>query len=368
MNTTLRNILIGLGIILAVLSIWYFIHIVAYILISAVLALIGQPVVELLGNVRYRQIKIPKAIRALLTLLLMWTIAGLFLRIFIPIIAREVQNLSELDPQLILDSFAEPVKRLEAIIEKYSMRGTEHFTIENFITEKAIKIFNVSFLTNTLSTFAGILGNAFIAFFSISFMTFFFLRDENLFAEAILSVVPDKYVDSFQHAMSSSRHLLMRYFIGVLFQITGIFIMVTIGLTLIGVGFYHSLMIALIAASVNFVPYIGPLIGSTVGILLGITTHLELDFYTHIMPLVGWMVLVFTIVHLIDNILCQPLIFSNSVNAHPLEIFILLLIAGSLAGIAGMMLAIPAYTIIRVFAKEFFIKFKVVKKLTKNIS
>jgi predicted PurR-regulated permease PerM len=367
MNKTLRYILIGLGIILAVLSIWYFIHIVAYILISAVLALIGKPIVDLLGKVHFRQIKIPKAIRALITLILIWTFAGIFLRIFIPILAREVQSLSQLDPQLILDSFAEPIRRLETIIDKYSMRGTEHFTVENFITEKAMKIFNVSFLTAILSTFASILGNAFIAFFSVSFITFFFLRDENLFTEAILAMVPDKYVDAFKHAMSSARHLLMRYFIGVLLQITGIFIMVTIGLTIIGVGFNHSLMIAMIAASVNFVPYIGPLIGSTVGILLGITTHLEYDFYTHIMPLVGWMIVVFIIVHVIDNIFCQPLIFSNSVNAHPLEIFILLLIAGSLAGIAGMMLAIPTYTIIRVFAKEFFNNFKVVKKLTKNI-
>lgn len=367
MNKTFRYILIGLGIVIAALCIWYFIHIVAYILISAVLALIGKPMVDLLGRLHIRQVKIPKAIRALVTLLLIWTVVGLFLRIFIPIVAKEVQSLSELDPQLILDSLAEPIKRLEAVIEKYRLRETDHFTVQNFLIEKAMNIFNVSFLTNIFGTFASILGNTFIAFFSISFITFFFLRDETLFTEAILTVVPDKYVDAFKHAMSSSRHLLMRYFIGVILQCTGIFIMVTLGLKVIGFDLNHCLMIALFAASVNFVPYIGPLIGSTVGILLGITTHLYLDFYTQILPLVGWMIVVFIIVHLIDNIINQPLIFSNSVNAHPLEIFILLLLAGSLAGMAGMMLAIPTYTIIRVFAKEFFNKFKVVKKLTKNI-
>jgi predicted PurR-regulated permease PerM len=367
MNRTWRYLLIGLGIILAILSIWYFIHIVAYILLSAVLALIGRPIVNLLGKLQYKRIKIPKAIRALFALLFIWTIAVIFLRIFIPIIAKEVQNLSEINPQVIFESFSEPIKRMEAVVDKYSMRGTEHFKVQNFLSEKVMNIFNVSFLTTILGTFASLLGNAFIAFFSVSFITFFFLRDETLFAEAILSVVPDKYVDAFKHALSSASHLLMRYFIGVVIQITGIFIMVTAGLTLIGVGLNHSLMIALFAACVNFIPYIGPLIGSTVGILLGITTHLDLDFYTQILPLIGWMAVVFIIVHLIDNILCQPLIFSNSVNAHPLEIFILLLIAGSLAGIAGMMLAIPAYTIIRVFAKEFFNNFKVVKKLTKNI-
>ena len=68
------------------------------------------------------------------------------------------------------------------------------------------------------------------------------------------------------------------------------------------------------------------------------------------------------------GILFQPLIYSSSVNAHPLEIFLVIMIAGSLAGIPGMIIAIPLYTVIRVFAKEFFNKFKVVKKLTKKIS
>jgi predicted PurR-regulated permease PerM len=368
MNKTLRYILVGLGLAIAVLSIWYFIHIVAYILISAVLALIGRPIVEVLGKIKIWKFSIPKALRALTALIVMWFIAGLFLWIFIPLIASEMKRFSGLDPQQLLDSFAEPIKKIEAIIEKYRINGSEHFTIQNFLTEKAIGIFNISFLSNILATFAGILGNLFIAFFSISFITFFFLRDEKLFTEGILTMVPDKYVEAFKHAMNSTQQLLRRYFIGILCQISGIFTLVVIGLTLVGVGFRHALLIALIAACVNIIPYIGPLIGSTVGVLLGITTHLELDFYTQILPLAGWMILVFLLVHLIDNVLFQPLIFSNSVRAHPLEIFILLLIAGSLAGIAGMMLAIPTYTVIRVFAKEFFNKFKVVKKLTKNIT
>ena len=54
-------------------------------------------------------------------------------------------------------------------------------------------------------------------------------------------------------------------------------------------------------------------------------------------------------------------------KAHPLEIFIVILIAGSLAGIVGMLLAIPSYTVLRVFAKEFFSQFRLVQKLTEKI-
>lgn len=366
-NPYIRYILIALGIILAILSVWYFMSIVAYILISAVLALIGRPIVELMGRIHLGKFMIPKTLRALLTLLLFWFLLGLFFRIFIPLIAGEVNNLSALDPQQLLKSLEVPIQSLEALIDKYNIGGQKHFSVEIFLTEKAISIFNLSFFSSIIASFASLIGNIFVALFSISFITFFFLRDERLFAEGILALVPDKHVEAFKHAMASTRHLLIRYFLGLLGQLTGIFIMVATGLTIAGVGFSHSVLIAFQATFFNIIPYIGPLIGSSVGILLGIATHLELDFYTQLLPLTGWMTLVFIITHLIDNLVSQPLIFSNSVNAHPLEIFILLLIAGSLAGITGMILAIPAYTVIRVFAKEFFNKFKVVKKLTKNI-
>ncbi|MBN2610107.1 MAG: AI-2E family transporter, partial [Bacteroidales bacterium] len=61
------------------------------------------------------------------------------------------------------------------------------------------------------------------------------------------------------------------------------------------------------------------------------------------------------------------LIFSKSINAHPMEVFLVILIAGHLAGVIGMMLAIPAYTVLRGFAREFFYQFRVVKHLTKRM-
>jgi predicted PurR-regulated permease PerM len=74
------------------------------------------------------------------------------------------------------------------------------------------------------------------------------------------------------------------------------------------------------------------------------------------------------VTHLIDNIVFQPIIFSNSVRAHPLEVFIVVLAAGFAAGIPGMILGIPAYTVMRVFAREFFYNFKAVQKITSGLS
>jgi len=115
------------------------------------------------------------------------------------------------------------------------------------------------------------------------------------------------------------------------------------------------------------IPYVGPIAGAVLGISMGVITHLSMDFSSQLLPLMIYMLLVFISVQIIDNVVFQPIIYSSSVHAHPLEIFIVLLVAGSLGGIIGMILAIPGYTVLRVFAKEFFNNFKVVKKLTENI-
>jgi predicted PurR-regulated permease PerM len=155
--------------------------------------------------------------------------------------------------------------------------------------------------------------------------------------------------------------------VGILLQMTGVLTLVTLGMTMVGVGFRHGLVIGLLAAVLNIIPYLGPWMGAAVGIILGVATHLGLDFTTQLVPMMGYMALVFIITQITDNIVFQPVIFGTSVYAHPIEIFIVIMMAGSLAGIVGMILAIPTYTVIRVFAKEFFNNFRVVQKLTEKI-
>ena len=79
------------------------------------------------------------------------------------------------------------------------------------------------------------------------------------------------------------------------------------------------------------------------------------------------MLIGFWIVQIIDNNLSQPIIFSKSVSSHPLEIFLVILIAGFLFGILGMIVAVPLYTILKVFGKEFFPDNKIIQLLTKDI-
>lgn len=367
MNTTARYIFTVIGILLAGFILWYFKHIVAYILIALVLSLMGKPLVDVLRRLKIRTYKIPKALCAGLTLIVLLLLVFTFFRVFIPLIAENANELSKIDTETVLTSMEEPITRVEAWINTFKISSPESFSIDEFVAEKMIGIMDVSFLSNLFGSIASILGNVFIAIFAISFITFFFLKDDRMFAEGVLALIPDKHVEAVSHAMSSTKHLLTRYFIGIMGQISGIIILATAGLTIVGIDFRQSLLIGFTAGIFNVIPYLGPIIGTTLGVILGISTHLEMDFYKELLPLIGYMLIVFAIVQLVDNAVFQPNIFGKSVKAHPMEVFLLILISGSLAGITGMVLAIPSYTVIRVFAKEFLSKVKVVQKLTKKL-
>ncbi|MCK5078742.1 MAG: AI-2E family transporter, partial [Bacteroidales bacterium] len=110
-----------------------------------------------------------------------------------------------------------------------------------------------------------------------------------------------------------------------------------------------------------------PIIGATMGVLLAVTTTLSMGFYDSVLITAIVVIVVFSAANLIDNIILQPIIYSTSVKAHPVEIFLVIIMAGSLAGIPGMILAIPGYTVLRIVAREFLGKFRLVRKLTQNM-
>ena len=130
-----------------------------------------------------------------------------------------------------------------------------------------------------------------------------------------------------------------------------IFSMASIGLSIFGVK--YSLVIAVFAALANLIPYAGPILGASFGILVGVSTMpISIgtpEFYWLIIKIVS----VFSVVQVTDNIVLQPFIFSRSVKVHPLEIFVIIFAGASLGGIPGMIAAIPVYTVIRVSVKEF---------------
>ena len=126
-------------------------------------------------------------------------------------------------------------------------------------------------------------------------------------------------------------------------------------------------MIAFLCAVLNIIPYIGPLIGTVLALTLTLLSNLGTDFKTEMLPTAIYVMIGFMVVQLIDNNISQPIIFSNSIKSHPLEIFLVILIFGLLFGVFGMIVAVPIYTVLKVIGKEFFPDNQIIKIFTKNI-
>jgi len=361
-----RNILLVAGGLFVLFLIWYFSKIVIYILISGVLAFIGRPLVRWLEKIEYKKFKIKNGPAAFITLIVLMAIVVAFFRFIIPLLISEVETLSQVDFSALLGSLEEPVARLSRVF------GNEAVTLKNrtffeVLNENLGDKIDFSRFSDVFGFIAGIIGELFVAFFSISFITFFFLKEESLFRDGIMMIVPTDLEEKVGHILNSITYLLRRYFVGLIFEIIMVGLFDTVGLDLVGFEFSHAVVIGLFCALFNVIPYLGPIIGAVFGLLVGLALNINTDLMNYTLPLLGSMAIVFIVVKIIDDILFQPLIYSSSVKAHPLEIFLVILAAGSMAGVLGMMLAIPGYTILRVIAREFFVNLKIVKKLTENL-
>lgn len=209
-------------------------------------------------------------------------------------------------------------------------------------------------------------GNFMVLLTSVAFIAFFFLKDQEMFGRTLKAGISGKYGAQLDTALKQIQYLLRRYFAGVITQIVSITGYLLLCLSFFGVS--NAFLIAFFAAIMNVIPYLGPFIGGVFALLVTISSNLDADFYAMTVPMLGKVVLIFMSMQLIDGFLIQPYIFSNSVSAHPLEIFIVVIVGAKLGGITGMVVAIPAYTVLRVVASVFFTEFKLVKSLTEHLT
>jgi len=365
-NRYTRNILIVIFtlIIIGYLA-WFFKGILTYIIISSVFALILKPVKHQIEKIHIKQFKLPNWLNAIACLILWYLLLAGIIALIIPPIIGEVYAISQLDTKAVMENFEAHLKFVEQLLVDYQIAEDPRAMANEYIQEKITALLSITNIGSLFNYFIGFTGDFFIGFFSVSFITFFFLKDSGMGKEIVEASVPNYYVEQALHTLQKIEYLLSRYFTGLLFQIIGITLLAYVGLSLVGIK--HALLIAFFAGVVNIIPYIGPLMGSGFAILVLISTNLDVSFTDVLLPMIFQIIGVFMVVQVADNIIFQPIIFSSSVKAHPLEIFIVILIAARLAGITGMIAAIPAYTFLRVVAKEFLDDFKIVQSLTSQL-
>ena len=345
-----------IGIALLILFIYKIQSVILYIIIAAIISLIGLPIVSFLKT----KLKFNNTFAVIVA---MTTIIGLLsslIGLLIPLVVEEGQNLSLLN-----------IKELESSVESLYQKVIHYLSDKDIDVDKSLTTSNLfskidySIIPNFLNAIIGGFGSFSIALFSIIFISFFLLIDSKLLEQGILTFVTDRNEDGTKRSLNEIKNLLSRYFLGLVLQISILFVIYTAILLTFGVN--NAIVIAFLCALLNLIPFIGPMIGLVLMVFLTMTSFIGSDFQTVILTKTIFVMIGFLIGQLVDNFFSQPIIFSKSVKSHPLEIFLVISIAGVLFGIVGLIVAIPLYTSIKVILKEFLSDNDIVKKLTKNL-
>jgi predicted PurR-regulated permease PerM len=336
---------------------WYFSSIFVYLTVSLILSTILRPLTNYIANQQVFNIRLPRVFAVFFSFFTVVLLFSFFVTIFVPLISDQIQVFSNLDLREVISKIEKPVENFEAFIIEYQLGDFEEgflaqsieTGLTNFITEIEVS----SIVENAIS----FTGNIFVGVMAITFITFFLLYEKGILRKQIINLIPNAYFEFSIAGLYKVEKLLSNYLLGLLFQMTSIFTIAFIGLSIFGIKYAAS--IALFAAVMNLIPYMGPLLGSIFGIVIGLSSSgsvvFESNQYLLVIIEIGS---VFALVQITDNVLLQPLIFSKSIKAHPLEIFIIIFAGATLAGIVGMIAAIPVYTILRVFAMEIFRGYK----------
>ena len=346
--------------------VWYFNDIVLYIIIAWLLALLGNPVFRFYRKFRIKKWQLNDSVAAILTIFTFLLILAGMIGLFVPLIIEQTSRLLAVDYAAFAKSWEQPLHNAEAWLREYKLIPQDGQASLKLLQEKALQNFGPQQIGNSLQGLLSTAGNLFVGFTVVTFISFFFIKDEKLFPNALLAITPVQHDAKIQHILEESEYLLGRYF-GALVLQTAIFgTVISIALWILGVE--HALLIGFFAGLMNLIPYLGPLIGAGFAVLIALSGNVGMDFYTGLLPLTIKVLVAFQLTQYLDNFLVQPYLFSNSVKAHPLEIFIVILLGAKLGGVMGMVAATPLYTVLRIIARAFFHEYRFVQALTDSLN
>ncbi|WP_218599493.1 AI-2E family transporter [Polaribacter sp. NJDZ03] len=353
-----NGILRAIGILLGIFLLGYFLYtiqsVIIYIIIAGILSLVARPIIIFLRT----KLKFPNTLAVVFTMIFMLSLLTGLIVMFIPLITEQGQNLSLLE-----------VDKLESNIQEIFNQITSYFSSRGIDVLGELK--NLDFISqfkeipDLLNAVLGAVGSISVGLFSVLFISFFFMKDSQLLKNGVMAIVPEGNESRFSKSLDTINNLLSRYFIGLISQITILFIIYTIILLIFGID--NAVVIAFLCALLNLIPYVGPLIGAVIMFILSMTSNIGLDFQSEILPTTMYVMIGYLIAQLIDNFASQPIIFSKTTKSHPLEIFLIIIIGGLLFGVVGMITAVPLYTALKVILKEFLSDNKIVKSLTKDL-
>lgn len=212
---------------------------------------------------------------------------------------------------------------------------SDNFSIEE-LTGKATEYVNefVSAIGTNVVSFISAVTGILVLIVLIPFVLFYMLKDGDKLPDYILKLVPEQHKDEGRKVLKDMDEALSSYIQGQILVSVFVGIFIYIGYLIIDLD--YPLILALVSMLTNVIPFVGPFIGLVPALIVGFIDS----------PLMAlWVVLVVLIVQQIESNLISPQVMGRKLDVHPLTIILLLMVAGSLAGVVGLLLAVPTYAV-----------------------
>lgn len=326
---------------------WLFWGLIFYVLIALVISTLVHPITDYISDLEFFGWRVPRIMAVLLSFIFLALVPVLFVLLFVPLIADQISILQTLDYQKVLIRLQSPIDGIEKfILTNFPEEGRQAGFLKHEISHSLLGFVSGLDVGKVLNYLVSIAGSILFYVVSVSFITFFFLYEKGMFRRNILALIPNAYFEVAVTTFYKIEKLLSNYLLGLLGQMVIMFTILSVGLGILGVK--YALTIAVFMAMMNIIPYLGPALGIVFATLVVLSTpSAQGDFANNGYTLLQTLPVILGAL-MLDSLFVQPFIYSKSVKAHPLEIFFAIFAGATLAGGLGMLLAIPAYTILRV--------------------
>ncbi len=337
MKTFWRVFLILLGIAFLIFVFPYVKDVLILVVIAWLLSVLLSPLVNFLEHKDLR-----RSWAILIVMVLIIAVVGFSFSLIIPGIIRAVESLTS---NLQSGAISEVSVKIEAFFEK----NFNNAELARNVTEKFNEI-GVKLL-GSLGTFFKSVGSFLSSMVIIPFITFFLIKDGRRFNRAFISKVPNKYFELSLNILHKVGNQTGKYIQGQAIDALIVGMLSVLGLFIINLVFHNPIpyfiFIGMLAGIANLIPYIGPIVGAVPALVLALFSNPP-----NLGMVLLWIVIVFVIVQAIDNAIISPMVVSKSVNMHPLTVVVVVIIGGNIAGLIGMLFAVPFTGIIKVSSSQ----------------
>ncbi|SCT77716.1 permease [Staphylococcus xylosus] len=316
--------------------------IAAPIIVSVILYYLLNPLVNLME--RYN---ISRLWGVIILFLLIVGVITLVINLLIPVIGSQFRSFGNNFPLYVdkVNQFIDSVTKYSLISNFYSQIQEQLDALANKLPSMVSDYFNG--FGSKIKNFAEAIVNVGVVIATTPFVLFFMLKDGHRFKEFSTKLMPPKFRKDYHDLLEKMSVQVGSYIQGQIIVSFCIGILLFIGYSIIGLD--YSLILASIAAVTSVVPYIGPTIAISPAIIIALIT-------SPIMLLK--LIVVWTAVQFIEGHLISPNVMGKTLKIHPLTIIFILLSAGNLLGVVGVILGIPAYAILKVLVSHLYSMFK----------